>query len=164
MCTRTFDSYHTIDTLDMYMYRYIHTHSRQHPTIYHQDPLSSTHDQDVQSYITEEDAREQIHPQIVMIGPSDQMNLMEKISHREAFSKASTFPYLMRSIGAGGLKCFNPKEDQSWSSARGDHHADRVQLMGMLFFATTKCPLKSTGWVVSDEAKDKHKNRLAVFM
>ena len=66
-------------------------------------------DQGVQSDITEEDARQQICPQVVMIGTSDQINHLEKLSHHETFAKALTFPHLMRSRGAGGLKCFNPK-------------------------------------------------------
>ena len=71
----------------------------------------------------------------------------------------------MRSRGCGGVKCFNPKENRLWSGKTlGDDPKDRVQLMGMLFFATTILPLKSTGWVVSDEVLDKHKTRLAPFM
>ena len=118
----------------------------------------------MQSQITEEDARQQIRAQVVMIGASDAINHLETCSHHAAFANVPTFAHLMRGRGCGGVKCFNPKENRLWLSTLGDDPKDRVQLMGMLFFATTKLPLKSTGWVVSDEVLDKHKTRLAPFM
>ena len=71
----------------------------------------------------------------------------------------------MRGRGCGGVKCFNLKHNRTWSgTTHGDDLDDKVQLMGMLFFVTTTSPLKATGWVVNNEAKDKHKTRLAPFM
>ena len=121
-------------------------------------------DQGAQTVITEADARQKLRARLVMIAPSDAINALEKSSHITAFANASKFPYLMRGRGCGGVKCFNLKENRTWSGKTlGDDPKDHVQLMGMLFFVTT-IPLKSTGWVVSDEALIKHKKRLAPFM
>jgi hypothetical protein len=103
--------------------------------------------------------------QLVAIAPSDVINKLEKLSHNKAFEHDATFSYLMRGRGCGGVKCFNLKENRMWSgTTHGDDPDDKVQLMGMLFFVTTTVPLKATGWVVNNEALDKHKTRLAPFM
>ena len=90
--------------------------------------------------------------------------MAEKASHRLAFKTPGSFLYMMRARGCGGLKSWNTKHNRYWSESKGDDKQHRTQMLGLMFFTTTKDSLASTGWVVNKQMADKHKKFLAALM
>jgi hypothetical protein len=90
--------------------------------------------------------------------------MVEKASHWKAFETPGSFLYMMRSRGAGGLRGWNTKHNRYWHKSKGDNKLDYSQMLGLMFFTTTKDSLASTGWVVNKQMADKHKKRLAALM
>jgi hypothetical protein len=137
------------------MYLHTHTHAK-----YTQVENKNGEQEDIET----EEALTKTHVEVAMISLSDNVNMMEKASHWKAFEIHASFLYMMRSRGAGGLKSWNTKHNHYWSKSEGDDQAHRHQMLGMLFFTTTKDYLKSTDWVVSKLIRDKHKECLAAVM
>ena len=104
------------------------------------------------------------HVEVAMISLSDNVNMMEKASHWKVFESHASFLYMMRSRVAGCLKSWNTKHNRYWSKSEGDDEVLHHQMLGMMFFTTTKDSLKSTGWVVNKLIPDKHKKRLTAVM